>query len=389
MPVRHKVGVVAVTDTKTLSALRRRIYAQAAALLVLSAIAALLLAVPLQAAELPAERSEVMYHSYDGGGVQVDGPAVLVRKGLGDSLSVAASYYVDSVSSASIDVLTNASPYREERTEAGLSLDYLHRDTLVSASFSTSDESDYEADTFGLSVAQEFFGGLSTLQLGFTLGDDVVGRADNNFRDTIERRQYRVGFSQVLSKRMVANISYEAISDEGYLNNPYRSARLLGASVPEVYPRTRTSNTVALRAIRYWPARVATRAEYRYFEDTWQINAHSFELGASRYFGDQWLLDAFVRFYNQDRASFYADNFDQPQNYMARDKELSTFASKSAGARLSYTLFENPESTFERGTLNLGYEFINFDYDDFTDSRNGELYGFDSHVLQLYFSVWY
>ncbi len=330
-----------------------------------------------------------MYHSYSGGGVQVDGPAVLVRKGIAESLSVSASYYVDSVSSASIDVLTNASPYREKRTESGLGLDYLHRDTLVSASFTASDESDYKASTFDLSVAQDFFGGMSTLLMGFTLGDDEVGRSDTDFSDTIERRQYRIGFSQVLSKRMIANLSYEAVADEGFLNNPYRSARLLGASVPEAYPRTRTSNAVAVRAIRYWQPRTSARFEYRYFEDTWDIQAHSFELGASRYFGEQWLLDAFLRAYSQDKASFYSDNFEQPLNYMARDKELSTFRSASAGARLTYTLFEHADKALERGTLNLGYEFIRFDYDDFTDSRTAEPYGFNSHVLQLYLSVWY
>lgn len=382
-PARRKAGAVAVTNLQHTRSTRGRLVCRG-----LPCLLAVLGSAAF-AAELPEERSEVMYHSYNGGGVQVDGPAVLLRKDVADSVSVSASYYVDSVSSASIDVLTNASPYREQRTEAGVSLDYLHRDTLVSASFTTSDESDYKSDTFDLSVAQEFFGGLSTLQLGFTLGDDEVGRADNDFSDTIERRQYRLGFSQVLSKRMVANLSYEAISDEGFLNNPYRSARLLGASVPEAYPRTRTSNAVAVRAIRYWPAKFATRFEYRYFEDTWQIAAHSFELGASRHLGDAWLLDAFVRVYSQDKAAFYADNFEQPLNYMARDKELSTFASSSAGARLSYTLFDHADKTFERGTLNIGYEFIKFDYDDFTDSRTGELYGFNSHVLQLYFSVWY
>lgn len=341
------------------------------------------------ASELPEDRSEAMYHSYDGGGVQVTGPAVLVRKGFADLLSVSASYYVDSVSSASIDVLTNASPYREERTEAGVAVDYLHGDTLVSAAFTSSDESDYQAKSFDLSVAQEMFGGLSTLVLGFSRGNDDVGRVDTAFSDTIERSHYRLSWSQVLSRRLVANVSYEAIADEGFLSNPYRSARLLGASVPEVYPRTRTSNALAVRAIRYWEPRTSTRLEYRYFTDTWNIRAHSLELGASRYFGDRWLADAQLRYYMQDKAAFYSDDFEQPYNYMARDKELSTFDSAAAGVGLGYTLFEHADKTFQRGTLNLNYEFIHFDYDDFTDSRTGERYGFGSHVIQLYVSVWY
>ena len=36
------------------------------------------------AAVLPEDRSDAMYHGYDGGGLQVEGPSVLVRKGFKD-----------------------------------------------------------------------------------------------------------------------------------------------------------------------------------------------------------------------------------------------------------------------------------------------------------------
>ena len=75
----------------------------------------------LQAAVLPDERIDVLYHGYDGGGAEINGPSILVRKNLGASVSVAANYYVDMVSSASIDVQATASPYSEERKENGIS----------------------------------------------------------------------------------------------------------------------------------------------------------------------------------------------------------------------------------------------------------------------------
>ena len=50
----------------------------------------------LLAAVLPEDRADVMYHSYDGGGVEVNGPAVLVRKGFRQNFSLSASYYQDS-----------------------------------------------------------------------------------------------------------------------------------------------------------------------------------------------------------------------------------------------------------------------------------------------------
>ena len=64
----------------------------------------------VEAGVLPDDRTDVLYHLYDGGGVTIDGPSVLVRKKVGKSLSFVGNYYVDMISSASIDVVTTASP---------------------------------------------------------------------------------------------------------------------------------------------------------------------------------------------------------------------------------------------------------------------------------------
>ena len=70
----------------------------------------LALAGAAHAGVLPDDRADVLYHLYDGGGVEIDGPSILVRKKVGKSVSVVGNYYVDMVSSASIDVVTTASP---------------------------------------------------------------------------------------------------------------------------------------------------------------------------------------------------------------------------------------------------------------------------------------
>ena len=62
------------------------------------------------AADLPEDQAEVMYHLYDGGGVTAQGPAVLLRKSLANTVSLSGSYYVDIVSNASIDVVTQMMP---------------------------------------------------------------------------------------------------------------------------------------------------------------------------------------------------------------------------------------------------------------------------------------
>lgn len=347
---------------------------------------------PVRAVVLPEERADAMFHYYDGGGIKITGPAVLVRKGVGDNTSISALHYTDAISGASIDVVTTASPYKEKRNELGMGVDYLHRNSLMQLSYTTSDEPDYTADTINLNVAHELFNGQSTLSMGYSRGRDMVGRADTDFEADINRHQYRLGWSQIFSKSLVVNVDYESIAEDGFLNNPYRSARILGASIPERYPGARTSNAVAVRAMKGLSVadklQASLRLDYRYFWDTWDVRAHTLLAAYQRYLSTRWLAEARYRFYVQDRASFYRDNFVAEQNYMARDKELSSFRSHSLGATATYRLARHP-TIVDKATVNLAYDFIQFDYDDFTDVRSGAPYSFNAHVIQIYFSAWY
>ena len=64
----------------------------AAALALPAALLAPWAAPDAAAAVLPEDRADLLYHRYDGGGVVVDGPSVLVRKKFADTVSVVANY---------------------------------------------------------------------------------------------------------------------------------------------------------------------------------------------------------------------------------------------------------------------------------------------------------
>jgi hypothetical protein len=197
---------------------------------------------------LPDNRSDVLYHQYIGGGVEIYGPSILMRKSIGKSVSVVANYYVDMVSSASIDVITTASPYTEERTQYSLAADYLRGNTMMSVGVTSSEESDFDSSTYNLSITQDMFGDLTTLTLSYAYGDDTVRRVDDPgfFRDNT-RQNYGIGVTQIVTKNLISVLNFEVMTDEGFLNNPYRSVRYLdaGSAVgysfePELYPHTRT-----------------------------------------------------------------------------------------------------------------------------------------------------
>lgn len=375
---------VAATDARSRSlSIARRLFKSLAALL-----GGALAAGGARAVDLPEDRAEVLYHVYNGGGVKANGPALLVRKSLQGKVSLQGSYYVDSVSNASIDVVTTASPYRETRKEYGLTADYVYRDSQITLGTTQSKEPDYTANAVSIDVSQEGFGGMTTTSLGFTRGSDTVGKKyAPEFNDSVKHWQYRLGVTQILTKAWVASANFEAISDDGYLQSPYRSARVFGAAVPERDPRTRTSRAFKFRLIGDLGHRDAIHGDYRYYYDTWAIKAHTAELGYSRYFGDAVLADTSLRYYTQTHALFYSDNAQQETTYVSRNRQLSSFDSIGLGGNLAYSVRKVPGRYEVK--LNGAYQYVRFKFKDFTDVRTGALYSSNASILQMFVSATY
>ncbi|WP_031225689.1 MULTISPECIES: DUF3570 domain-containing protein [Alcanivorax] len=365
----------------------------------------LLLALPLssQAAVLPEDRFDLLGHQYDGGGMQIEGPSVLVRKSFADTVAVSANYYVDEVSAASIDVVTSASPYTEKRTEKSVGLDYLRGKAIYSLSYGNSKENDFEANSAHFDLSQDFFGDLTTLTMGYSLGKDEVFRTgDSAFSDEAERRHFRIGLSQVLTRDLVGSIKAELITDEGYLNNPYRSVRYLNSAggysfQPERYPRTRTSEATTIGLSYYLPWRAGLHGEYRMYDDSWGIDATSWQVKLIQPLGQHWTLETRYRRYSQGQADFYSDlfPFQNAQNFLARDKELSDFDSTVFGVGIGVQFNRAERETFNRAGLHLWVDQFQFDYNNFRDIRvttlpgQEPLYSFDATVTRLLFTIWY
>jgi hypothetical protein len=373
----------------------------------LSGLCLLSACLPSAAGVLPDDRADALYHSYDGGGVEITGPSVLVLKKLGENVALSGNYYVDSISSASIDVVTSgASKYSEDRTELSAGVDYLHGNSTISLSYTNSDEDDYQANSASFGISMDMFGNMTTVSMAYARGwDTVESNTDATFSEDVDRQNYQLGLTQVVSTRMLMELNVEVITDEGFLNNPYRSVRYINPAdpttyltEPEVYPNTRTSTAVAARSLYYLPYRASVLGEYRFFDDTWGIDAHTLKLGYTHPLESGWILEGSYRYYTQSSADFYSDLFPRQnaQNFMARDKELSSFDSHTIGFKLSYDLIRNGWHFIDKGSINLAYDHIWFEYDDFRDLRNTgfpagtePLYEFSADVAQIFLSIWF
>ena len=390
-----------------------------------------LLAASAGAGVLPEDRADVLYFRYDGGGVVISGPSMLVRKSIGEHVSVQANYYIDMVSSASIDVETSASPYDDERTQYSLSADFLHGKSTYSIGYVNSDESDYTAKTLYAGVSHDMFGDLTTISFAYKTGQnevfrnikiDGVKQNDPAFADEMETQSFSVALSQIITKNMIVSGQYEVITDEGFLRSPYRSVRFFVDQVAgtqgqqsEIYPNTRSSNAASVRAKYFLPWRAAIDSMYRFYTDTWGVVGQTAELGYVHpldkpIWGGNWIFEGRVRYYSQDAADFYQDIFPRANyaNFMARDKELATYSAVTVGAGATYEFKIERIPWLSKAQINLRYDFMTVNYDDFRDARQSigsygippppelvrpagqeDLYTLEANIFQLYISAFF
>jgi hypothetical protein len=374
---------------------------------------------------LPEDRADALYFRYDGGGVVIDGPSVLVRKSIGEHVSVQANHYIDMVSSASIDVETTASPYEDERTQTSLSVDFLHGKSMYTLGYVNSDESDYLAKTMFAGISHDMFGDLTTISFGYKKGENEVFRNlkdpntgvvanDPAFAEEMQTQSFSVSVAQIITKNMILTGQYEVITDEGFLRSPYRSVRfftdpLNQALQAEQYPNTRSSNAGSFRIKYFLPYRAAIDTMYRFYTDTWGVLGHTGELGYVHPLNDnKWIFEARVRYYTQEAADFYQDIFPRADyaNFMARDKELATYQAITAGIGATYEFKIERFPWLTKGALNLRYDFMTVAYDDFRDATYSlgkfgvpppvayapgtePLYELEANIIQLYISAFF
>lgn len=402
---REKVRVVLKAEPEVVVGVTKprinRLYA-AAPVRILALLCLMVLAMsPGHAGTLPPDAVDIFHHAYDGGGMKIDGPSILVRKSIGPQVSVTGHYLVDNVSAASVDVLATASAYTEERTEMSGGIDFLHNKTILSAGYTNSSENDYEADTAYVSISQDFFGDLTTLSMAYARGWDEVGKVGQpkDQFEKLDRHNYKLGLTQVLTKNTLFGLDVDVITDEGKLENPYRQNRFIDPNDPtaylyqeELYPNTRTSTALGIRGLYYLPYRASLKAEYRIFNDTWGISAQTMSLGYVHPLNENWIVEAKYRYYSQDHADFYSDlfPFQDSQTHLGRDKELSTFSDTTIGAGVSYELKQGVIPGIKRLQFSLLVDYLDFQYDDFRDvtaegtftAGSEPLYQFDAWVTR-------
>ena len=262
--------------------------------------------------------------------------------------TLSASYVADVVSSASIDVVSNATSHMQDfRSEitAGL-VQKLHNSTFT-GSYVYSVENDYQSHNVELGFAQDLFEKNSTLAIGATFSsNDVYRTGDQSFHRKLTVGGLSASWTQVLGRATIAQLSYSLSYGNGYWASPYRFVRIetpdqqaIEFKVPETEPNERYRHAAVIALNRHLFSDTSLQGDYRFYSDNWGILSHTIQL---RYFVT-WkdvTLRLRERFYYQSGASFFRPHYTAAtlQPFVTADRELSTFWSNVAGFKISWRL---------------------------------------------------
>jgi hypothetical protein len=273
-------------------------------------------------------------------------PLVQGTADVSPTTSVNLGYVADVVSSASVDVVTQASPTRIHDTRQQASGGFTHAFGSLSwhASYLYSHENDYLSNNIATGLDQQLFDKNTTLSLGYALSLDDVGRAhDDNFSRSLTTQSVSAAWTQIVSPRLITQLTYELGYASGFQSSPYRfvPVRASESAVPELWvmetdPDERWRSAVVLAANRALGETSSIQGDYRFYHDDWGITSHT--LGA-RYFvhvTPALELRLRERFYTQGAATFYQDNYSSVQKYMTYDRELSPLWSETFGLAAYY-----------------------------------------------------
>ncbi len=342
---------------------------------------------PNQTVALPAERAELASYSFKGGDqAKSTGTGLVLRKTLAERYSLGLAYGNQKQQAAALDLAAGQAVAQQNRNTLALNADALVRDALLSVSVLSHRSPDEQGRGLALDMAHDLMGGVTSVNLGFSRGSsDLLKTGDPLFRERSTQWRYRMGMTQVLGARWLASAQYEAVQDAGYLGNPYGTATVFGAIVPERTPSTRGSRAVKLRTAAQLgaaSARFQLRGEYRYFWDNWGIKAHTSEWGLGRQFGAAWRVDAALRFHTQSAALFYSDNATLETIYLNRDRQYGSLRNTGFIISGGYTVGGGASARWQ-ALLGASVETRQMRHTDFTDLRTGRPYANNTTLLQL------
>jgi len=162
-----------------------------------------------------------------------------------------------------------------------------------------------------------------------------------------------LGFTQVIDASSLLQFNYSLSLSNGYETDPYKILSVIDSNAqPQSYvyekrPGTRTRHALFSEYKRFVFARDTVDLSYRYYTDSWGIQAHTVNAAYRWNFSQRMYLEPSARYYTQTQANFYRAALftgeDATVSNASADYRLAAFDAVTGGIKYGMTLRNNQE----------------------------------------------
>lgn len=294
--------------------------------------------------------------------------AVSFAKELAGGTTLSVNGKTDAISSASMTCsMCHKGAQGMQRSEAVLGVEQPVGLARVGLSYFNSREKDYSSDAITLSVSRPFNNDNGALALSYSYSmDRAHPHGWNELAKKLAKRSNpqkldvhydfalapdaavptevpdatvqnaSIGWTQVLTRTTIAQLTYEYSFFSGYQQDPYHLVAIDGTDHFEKHPQTRRRHAIAARLKQSLNSSTTLGVDYRHYRDNWGIGSQTFALELFRYLGKNGaLLNTGYRYYKQSAASFYRDRHTTDDVFISSDERLQAYSTHFIAIKLS------------------------------------------------------
>lgn len=152
---------------------------------------------------------------------------------------------------------------------------------------------------------------------------------------------FDMSLSQIINKRMQVSLSLGLIHQSGLLSTPYHRVYFEGEDRARVekLPDTKLRIPISMRLHYFLGDRIVVRTFYRYYIDSFDLEAHTLNLELPIKITNFIAFQPFYRIHIQKATSYFApyQEHQTDAQYYTSDYDLSSFTSHYLGAGLLYS----------------------------------------------------
>ncbi|WP_372797893.1 DUF3570 domain-containing protein [Litorivivens sp.] len=261
-----------------------------------------------------------------------------------ESMSGASPWYIQpDADGRPVQAMSGASIKEERYDVQGRFNHFVSKDTVLSYLAGYSDEHDYQAINVGLEIEHNIPVQQLTVSGGIGYSDDELEPTQGTTPVSVVKADKDnltafVGVGLIVNERTAVQTNLSVSDQQGFLSDPYKLV-FIANQVNPLFADSRPDDRrqwVWLTRLRHFvpAANAAFHADYRYFDDDWDVESHTLELGWYQNIGVSWRFDTALRWYSQTAAYFYAPYFlsARPDGYATSDYRLSPYG--ALGLRL-------------------------------------------------------